>query len=129
MLSGHQFVKYKPVKNIFGKGPHDDARDENLKDGSHFERRNRQQEHCQQRSNEHFAEKNAGGHKHELGAGNTKLSALGVSRFTHPQPAALDRQLEPETITEPNVDYRGMGEINWRPRASALQQSWAQMLI
>jgi len=57
MLSGHQFVKYKPVKNIFGKGPHDDARDENLKGGSHFERRNRQQEHCRQRSNEHFAEK------------------------------------------------------------------------
>jgi hypothetical protein len=43
--------------------------------------------------------------------------------------SALDRQLEPETITEPNVDHRGMGEINWRPRASALQQSWAQMLI
>jgi len=68
VLSGHKLVEYKTMKNIFGKGPHDDARDEKLRGGSQSQRRDRQQNDCQQKRNEDFAEIEDGGHAPSLGA-------------------------------------------------------------
>lgn len=62
VLFGHKLVEYEPMKNIFGKGPRDDTRDEKLRSGSHSERGHRQQNDCQQRRNEDFAEIEDGGH-------------------------------------------------------------------
>jgi len=66
MLFGQKLVEYESMKNIFGKGPHDDTRDEKLRGESHSQRRDRQQNDCQQRRNEDFAEKEDDGHEPSL---------------------------------------------------------------
>ena len=62
MLSSREIVQHKAMNEIFGKRPRNDATGERRGGGGYSERRDRQQEDCQHRDNQHFPEINDSGH-------------------------------------------------------------------
>src|SRR6266550_975277 len=62
MLSWREIVQHKTMNDVFGKGPRNDAAGEKRSGGGHSERRDREQDDCEQGSYQHFAKIDQGGH-------------------------------------------------------------------